>query len=93
MLDHIPTDQLHAMAPTTTPIIVWIRRAQLRWIGHLIRWEGPYAPKLMLFAHTLHSDLPLGRQPGAPGQPAWGGALLPTQEAEEDCGGRCSETN
>ena len=66
MLDHIPTDQLHAMAPATTPIIVWIRRAQLRWIGHLIRREGPYAPKLMLFAHTLLSDLPLGRQPGRP---------------------------
>ena len=45
---------------------VWIRRAQLRWIGHLVRREGPYPPKLMLFAHSIRHDLPINRHPGRP---------------------------
>ena len=66
LLDHVPTDQLHSMAPTTEPLRVWIRRAQLRWIGHLVRREGPYPPKLMLFAHAIRHGQPHARQAGRP---------------------------
>ena len=66
LLDHITTDQLHTMAPTTEPVGVWVRRAQLRWIGHLARREGSYAPKLMLFAHSIHCDHQPDRRAGRP---------------------------
>lgn len=66
MLDHLSTDELHAMAPATEPCQVWIRRAQLRWIGHLARREGCYPPKLMLFAHSIRCDQQPARSAGRP---------------------------
>ena len=66
LLDHVSTDQLHAMAPATEPIRVWVRRAQLRWIGQLVRREGPHPPKLMLFAHAIHHDQLHARHAGRP---------------------------
>ena len=47
------------MAPVTVPIAVWIRRAQLRWLGHLVRREDDYPPKCILFAHYMQ---PVGRR-------------------------------
>lgn len=63
MLDHISTEQLHSMEPTTVPIAVWVRRAQLRWLGHLVRRENDYPPKCVMFAHYMHpmSQRPRGR--------------------------------
>ena len=66
LTSHLTTDQLHAIAPTTEPVRVWIRRAQLRWIGHLVRREGCYAPKLMLFAHAIQCDQQHARLAGRP---------------------------
>ena len=65
MLDHVSTEQLHAMAPATVPIAVWIRRAQLRWLGHLVRRADDYPPKCVLFAHYMHhaGRRPRGRPP------------------------------
>ena len=60
MLDHVSTEQLHAMEPVTAPIAVWIRRAQLRWLGHLVRREDDYPPKCVMFAHYMQ---PAGRRP------------------------------
>ena len=54
------------MAPATEPVRVWLRRAQLRWIGHLVRREGSYAPKIMLFAHAIRQAEQPARLAGRP---------------------------
>ena len=66
-MGHVSTEQLHAMAPATVPIVVWIRRAQLRWLGHLARREDDYPPKCVLFSHhMLHAGRrPRGRPPAS----------------------------
>lgn len=65
MLDRISNHDLHNMAPCTRPIAAWIRKSQLRWVGHLARREDSYLPKQMLFAHHVWpmASRPSGRPP------------------------------
>ena len=66
MLDHLTTGELHSRTPVTEPIQVWVRRAQLRWVGHLVRRDALYPPSLTLFAHAIRLDCPLRRHAGRP---------------------------